>query len=380
VWGWAYHTSGRNVGVAGQTDSPNGYAGYFTGGRNYFEGKVGIGIDQPANPLHVYGTGSTSGGVAGYPEVMGHFRATGGHTAVSVDAEAATLDAIIYLGKEGNAYWDLRNDSDVGNSLQWRFQGGTGQNKPYVTVENSGQVGIGTTTPGARLSVVDSVGTTGAIVAVNKKAADGVGAQFVGNNQIQWTDLNGCGLAATGNKWGLLAVSSKTTLEAGAVHGVFVDGGTVTAQTRLCYRSAAGTLYKVHGDGASATVMATSSGKRTLVCPESPEAWFEDYGSGEIKSGACHVELDPLFLDCITVSEEHPLKVFVQLTSPLEQQYFVKKGQSGFDVVVTGGGADAATATFDYKVVGKWKGYEKVRFEQAPESADVIEVTSADSE
>lgn len=371
----ASHTSGSNRALYAETNSPNGYAGYFVGGRNYFQGKVGIGIDQPDNLLHVSGTGDVSGGVVGYGEVVGHFRTTVGHTAIAVDAAGGDLDAIVYLGKQGNAVWDLRNDSDAGNKFQLRYQGGAAQNKPYLTVSNSGDIAIGTTDPWAKLAVVDSAARDGTILAINKMSADGVGAQFVGNNASLWTDMNGCGLAASGNKWGILAVSSKTTLEAGAVHGILVDGPTVTAQSRLCYRSAAGTLYKVHGDGASATVVATSTGKRTLVCPESPEAWFEDYGSGEIKSGSCHVELDPIFLDCITVNDTHPLKVFVQLTSPLEQQYYVKKGTTGFDVVAVGDGAGSASAIFDYKVVGKWKGYEKVRFERAPEETEVMRVS-----
>jgi hypothetical protein len=380
VFAGAIHSTGRNYGLWAYTNSPNGYAGYFTGSRNYFEGKVGIGIDQPDNLLHVSGIGDVSGGVAGYGEVVGHFRTSVGHTAIAVDAAGGDLDAIIYLGKQGNAVWDLRNDSDAGNKFQLRYQGGTAQNKPYLTVSNYGDVLIGTTPLTAKLAVVDSVAREGAILAVNRMSADGVGAVFVGNNAAQWTDMNGCGLAASGNKWGILAVSSKTTLEAGAVHGVLVDGSAPTAQARLCYRSAAGTLYKVHGDGLSATTVATSAGKRTLVCPESPEAWFEDYGSGQIESGACHVELDPIFLDCITVSETHPLKVFVQLTSPLEQQYYVKKSATGFDVVVTGAGAGAAAAAFDYKVVGKWKGYENLRFERAPEDVGAVRLSSREGE
>jgi hypothetical protein len=54
VYGWATHTTGVNYGVMGHTSSPNGFAGYFSGGRNYFEGRVGIGTDEPGSRLHVY--------------------------------------------------------------------------------------------------------------------------------------------------------------------------------------------------------------------------------------------------------------------------------------------------------------------------------------
>lgn len=40
--------AGTTYGVRGRVDSTAGYAGYFQGGRNYFEGNVGIGTTDPA--------------------------------------------------------------------------------------------------------------------------------------------------------------------------------------------------------------------------------------------------------------------------------------------------------------------------------------------
>ena len=53
VAGFAENTVGRNIGVHGRTKSDDGYAGYFEGGRNYFEGNVGIGTDAPVFKLTV---------------------------------------------------------------------------------------------------------------------------------------------------------------------------------------------------------------------------------------------------------------------------------------------------------------------------------------
>jgi hypothetical protein len=58
VVGIASHASGVNYGVYARTYSASGFAGYFLGGKNYFEGKVGLGTTAPdeslviGSPLH----------------------------------------------------------------------------------------------------------------------------------------------------------------------------------------------------------------------------------------------------------------------------------------------------------------------------------------
>ena len=59
--GYATHGSGVNYAVYGSTSSANGFAAYFYGGKNYFQGNVGIGTDSPDYKLSVVSSSSAAG-------------------------------------------------------------------------------------------------------------------------------------------------------------------------------------------------------------------------------------------------------------------------------------------------------------------------------
>jgi hypothetical protein len=115
------------------------------------------------------------------------------------------------------------------------------------------------------------------------------------------------------------------------------------------------------GTGPKSCVVRTSEGPTLLYCQESPECWFEDFGEGRLANGRAHVELDPLFLETVTIDESNPMKVFVQLHDETCRGVAVKKGRTGFDVVELQNGR--SSGTFDYRVVAKRKGYEGDRLE-----------------
>lgn len=56
VYGFALAAGGTTFGVHGEVASPDGYAGFFEGGRNFFEGNVGIGTTEPLADLHLRGS------------------------------------------------------------------------------------------------------------------------------------------------------------------------------------------------------------------------------------------------------------------------------------------------------------------------------------
>jgi hypothetical protein len=100
-----------------------------------------------------------------------------------------------------------------------------------------------------------------------------------------------------------------------------------------------------------------------------PEPYFEDVGEGQLTNGHYRVNLDPTFIDCITVSDKYPLKVFVQVEDDCNGVY-VKKDKNGFDVFELQSGR--SNVNFSYRVLGKWKGYEHLRFEDAPQPLQTV--------
>ncbi len=119
--------------------------------------------------------------------------------------------------------------------------------------------------------------------------------------------------------------------------------------------------YGILSNGVKSTIMPTSNGNRVLVCTESPEAWFEDFGEGQLVNGHAHIELDPLFLETVTINSQHPMKVFIQLNDDCNG-VFAKRGNTGFDVIELQKGQ--SNANFTYRVVAKRKGFEEQRLER----------------
>lgn len=138
----------------------------------------------------------------------------------------------------------------------------------------------------------------------------------------------------------------------------------------FCYVGAriAGAQYKIFGTGGVSEIIPTADhGRITLTCPESPEYWYQDYGSVQLINGKAHVDLDPILAYVIVVDKDNPLKVFC---TPVDMEDFngvtiMNRSASGFDIVELNKGKHSGE--IDYQIVAKPKtNYGAGRFAQAP--------------
>ncbi len=129
-----------------------------------------------------------------------------------------------------------------------------------------------------------------------------------------------------------------------------------------CMMDVSGTL---NCDGTVTAVVPTAGGARkvSLYAVQSPENWFEDFGSGVLSSGAATITLDATFTQ--TVNTGTGYHVFLTPNGDSKGLYVSQKTATSFEVREQGGGH--SSIAFDYRIVAKRNGYENVRL------ADVTE-------
>jgi hypothetical protein len=99
--------------------------------------------------------------------------------------------------------------------------------------------------------------------------------------------------------------------------------------------------------------------KVALYSMQSPENWFEDFGSGTLSNGAATIVLDPTFAQTVNTGTEY--HVFLTPNGDSKGLYVSQKTATSFEVREQGGGT--SSIAFDYRIVGKRVGFEDVRLE-----------------
>jgi hypothetical protein len=160
----------------------------------------------------------------------------------------------------------------------------------------------------------------------------------------------------------------------GLNNGGHVTGLFLNQSSSLSYGLEAGSLahnctIDTAGDlqctgSASAAVQLPDQRWVRLYTVQSPENWFEDFGSGQLSGGRTTVELDPAFAQTVSASGDY--HVFLTPNGDSRGLYVAAKSATSFEVREQGGGA--SSVAFDYRIVAKRKGYEDVRLADVTEA------------
>jgi hypothetical protein len=108
-----------------------------------------------------------------------------------------------------------------------------------------------------------------------------------------------------------------------------------------------------------AVVEAGSYGDRKLYAVESPEVWFEDFGSAQLLNGQASVPIEPVFAETVALDRDY--HVFLTPLGDCQGLYVAAKHPAAFEVRELGGGM--TSLAFDYRIVARRRGFEDVRLE-----------------
>jgi hypothetical protein len=113
----------------------------------------------------------------------------------------------------------------------------------------------------------------------------------------------------------------------------------------------------------SGVVSAGGAQKVSLHAVQSPENWFEDFGSGTLANGVATVTLDPTFAQTVNTGVEY--HVFLTPKGDSQGLYVSNETPQGFEVHEQRGGH--SSVAFDYRITAKRSGYENKRLEDVTE-------------
>ena len=99
----------------------------------------------------------------------------------------------------------------------------------------------------------------------------------------------------------------------------------------------------------SAVVPFPDGSHRQLYCMESPESWFEDFGSGHLTNGRAEIQLDPDFAATVSTDDYH---VFLAEYDDNNALFVTNRTKTGFEVRAK---TSTSVAKFSYRVVARRK-------------------------
>jgi hypothetical protein len=373
--------------------------------------KLGIGTTKPASTLDVKG-GGTIRGLFSLP-TTGTATATAGFNSQPMDLAASVFNSSASTAVTQTFQWQAEpvgNDTATATgSLNLLFgQGSTKPTETGLNIASNGQItfATGQTFPGTGTvtSVGSGAGLTGGPITSSGTLSiltGGVTNAMLANPALTvtaGTDLTGGGSVALG---GSVTLNLDTGLvpQLGATVNSFSGtgnfgingpnnaalGGVNNSNTQTLdltnHVTPSGTSYMeaqfnangtavfyvdtkgdTHATGSKSAVVPLRSGEMVKVFSmESPEVWFEDFGSGRLTGGATAISLDSKFTQTVNLAMGY--HVFLTPKGDCKGLFVTSETNHGFEVRELSGGK--SSVEFDYRIVAHRNGYEAERLPRA---------------
>ncbi len=219
-------------------------------------------------------------------------------------------------------------------------------------------------------TVVGAAGVHGIVTIVNKEADDPLPALRV--QGVQGIELVGLGSGDVNDRGTIYSDRSVAGSDLKFVSNdhvyFYLDNDNNDSATFRIYNGTNALVWSVdengnmYASGTKSAVVQVEGQSRALYAMESPDVWFEDFGSGQLTNGQGFVEIDPLFAKSVNLNVEY--HVFLTPLGDCHGLYIANKTATGFEVRELDGGT--ANVAFDYRIVAKRAGYEDVHMEVVP--------------
>lgn len=262
VYAWASSTTGNNYGLFAECNSASGYAGYFLG-RGFFSGNVGFNTSNPTHPVHAVLPGGSAIHGEGAIGVEGYNLQPGGRGVYGFDTRTSGENYGVY-----------------GQTSSTQGFAGYFDGRGYF----SGNVGIGTSTPGARLEVLGAgsgtgismsgvdtglslnISATGTAIMVPSLTGSARAASFYGVSTSEllstWNDGGGPALVTRGGSDASPNGGGTVIVGDTAGQNIAIDNNEIMARSN----GAVSTLY-LNNDGGNVVIGSAAGGTSTLATP-----------------------------------------------------------------------------------------------------------------
>jgi hypothetical protein len=326
--GWVY-------GVAAHGGSPDD------------NGNVGPQVNSYCDFAGVFGTGVYVGGVAGTSTLnVGVYGQTGEspeRLPEGIQAGVFGVSASFWSGVFG---WSTKGDGVVG--VTYEGNGVVGQSVLGAGVLGLSDRSVGVEGRGNDFGVLGVSALLGPLIPNpvtiagvwgSSDSVHGVIGTSNANAGVFGYSTNNFGVVGvSANNYGIVGVTQKPGGFAGVFDGNVYSNGTIIANVK------------------NAVVPFPDGSQRVLHCMESPEHWFEDFGSAKLARGRAMVRLDANFAKVIKRGD---YRVFLTPEGDCRGLYVRRKSANRFEVRELMGGK--SSIAFSYRIVGRRKDVKQHR-------------------